>query len=392
MSGLAALAVAAGLWWAFRERPAGVDVAVVAAGTMTVAVEEDGIARVREVYRLSAPVAGRLDRTLLDEGDAVVANVTVVARLKPLDPPFLDDRTRAEITAAIDAAAAAVALAEAQQQSADAALTQARADLQRAERLATTGVVSESQLEKARAEVRVSEAQLASAAAQVKLRQSELASARARLIGPGDNAAGGGDSTCCVAVTAPIDGVVLDMLVRSEQVIAAGSPLADIGDPHDIEIAIDLLSQDAVRLAPGAPVTVTGYGGPPLTGRLRLVSPSAATKVSALGIEEQRVAALVDLDSPAPGLGHNFRVRAAIEEWRSDDAVTVPVAALFREGADWAAYRIEDGRARRVRLDIGRLNGRQAEVKAGLAAGDRVILHPSDVIADGTLVAARDGL
>ena len=255
MSGLAALAVAAGLWWAFRERPAGVDVAVVAAGTMTVAVEEDGIARVREVYRLSAPVAGRLDRTLLDEGDAVVANVTVVARLKPLDPPFLDDRTRAEITAAIDAAAAAVALAEAQQQSADAALTQARADLQRAERLATTGVVSESQLEKARAEVRVSEAQLASAAAQVKLRQSELASARARLIGPGDNAAGGGDSTCCVAVTAPIDGVVLDMLVRSEQVIAAGSPLADIGDPHDIEIAIDLLSQDAVRLAPGAPGT-----------------------------------------------------------------------------------------------------------------------------------------
>lgn len=386
---IAAALGAGALWWAFAEQPVGADLVTIGEGPMTVNVEEDGVSRVREVYRVSAPVSGRLDRSILDVGDPVEAGKTVIARLNPVAPSFLDDRARAEVLAAIDAAAAAVGLAAAERLSVEASLDQARADLERAERLAKSGVVSESQLEKARADVAVYTAKLASAAAQVKLRESELASAKAKLIEPGALASADNSPSCCVAVTSPADGVVLEIHAKSEQVIAAGSPLADIGNPADLEVEVDLLSQDAVRLAPGAAVSIYGFGGDAIKGRLRLVAPAAETKVSALGIEEQRVAAIVDLDGPAPKLGHNFRVRAAIEEWHADKAVIAPVAALFRVGRDWAAFRVVDNRAERVTVDIGRMNGREAEVKSGLAAGDRVIVHPSDTISDGTLIAPR---
>lgn len=386
---LAALAVAASLAWAFRERPVGVDAAAVTEGSMTVNIEEDGVARVREVYRISAPIAGRLDRSILAAGDKVTAGKTVIARLKPVDPPFLDERSRAEILAGVNAAAAAVALAEAELKRVEAALGQAMSDLERAERLAKTGVVSESQLEKARADVLVNEALVASANAQVALRESELSSMRAKLIQPGAPEGGAAGDACCVSVFAPVDGVVLALLAKSEQVIAAGSPLADVGDPASLEIAVDLLSQDAVRLRPGAAVAISGYGGPEIAGTLRLVSPAAETKVSALGIEEQRVLALVDLAGPAPGLGHNFRVRAAIEEWRGDHAVIAPVTALFRSGSAWSVFRIDGDRVRRVAIDVGRMNGREAEVRSGLKPGDLVVVHPGDAVADGVLIEVR---
>lgn len=386
---IAGAAMAGALWWAFQERPAGVDTAVVERGVMTVTLEEDGIARVRDVYRISAPVSGKLDRSLLSVGDAVKAGETVVARLAPVDPPFLDERTRAEIVAGIDAAAAAVGLAEADVLRARAALAQAVAELERAERLAKSGVVSDSQLQRARVDVQVNEAAAASAAAQVKLRESELESMKARLIEPGGMSAGSA-ANCCVSVHAPIDGVVLSLAVKSEQVIQAGSPLAEVGDPLDLEVAVDLVSQDAVKLKPGAPVRIYGYGGgADLAGRLRLVSPAAVTKVSALGIEEQRVAAIVDLDGPVQGLGHNFRVRAAIEEWRRDDAIMAPLSALYRTGSQWAAFRVNGDRAEHVVLEVGRMNGRVAEILSGLSAGDTVIVHPGDAIADGTLIARR---
>lgn len=387
--GLAAILAAAALWWAFSERPVGVDLATIAEGPMTVTIEEDGVARVREVYRISAPVSGTLDRSLLKVGDRVEAGKTIVARLKPASPPFLDERARAEVRAGIDAAQAAVALAAAELLRARAALEQAQAELARIERLAKTGVASESTLDKARADVRVNEALVASANAQVALRRSELSSVEAKLIEPGTGDEAGSAGNCCVAVTAPINGVVLDILAKSEQVVAAGSPLAELGDPADLEIAVDLLSQDAVKLSPGAAVSVRGYGGAPIAGTLRLVAPAAVTKVSALGIEEQRVAAIVDLAEPAPRLGHNFRVRAAIEEWRSDRAIVAPVTALFRVGAEWAAFRVKGDRAERVTVAVGRFNGREAEVKSGLAPGDRVVVHPSDTLADGVLVAPR---
>lgn len=386
---IVAALTAGGLWWAFKERPVGVDVATVVEEPMTVVIEEDGIARVREVYRVSAPVSGTLDRTLLKAGDRVEAGKTVVARLKPTAPPFLDERTRAEIRAGIDAGEAAVALAAAELLRAKAALDQAQSELERIERLAKNGVASESTLDKARAEVRVNEALVASANAQVALRQSELSSMRAKLIEPGAAGPDGPGENCCVSVLSPIDGVVLDILAKSEQVVLAGSPLAEIGDPAALEVAVDLLSQDAVKLSPGAPVNIVGYGGEPISGTLRLVSPAAVTRISALGIEEQRVAAIVDFDAAAPRLGHNFRVRAAIEEWRSDKSVIVPVTALFRVGSQWAAFRLVGDRVERATVEIGRLNGREAEVKSGLSSGDRVVVHPSDTLADGVLVAPR---
>ena len=390
---VAAAALAAAIW-AFMPAPIAVDVAAIERGALDVSVSEEARTRVRDIYTVSAPIGGTLRRAPREVGDQVIAGETVVAVIEPAAPAFLDARARREAEAAVEAAQAMVALAEAQLREASVLLSKARSDFARAEQLRQSGDISASRYDEARAALATAEARVESAEATLAVRQQELQIAEARLVGPHAAGPEGAEETaCCLLLRAPIDGEVLSVAQESEQVVAAGTPLLEIGDISKIEIVVEMLSSDAARVRPGFPAVIDGWGGAtPLPARVRRVEPAGFTKVSALGIEEQRVAALVDLDGPAPGLGHNFRVRAAIEEWRSDDAVTVPVAALFREGADWAAYRIEDGRARRVRLDIGRLNRRQAEVKAGLAAGDRVILHPSDVIADGTLVAARDGL
>lgn len=386
---LVVAAIIAGFAYALREKPQPVDTGVVERGPLRVTISQEGITRVRDVYAVSAPIAGHLARTVLDEGDRVKADVTLVAAIHPLDPPLIDRRSEAELTAARDAARAAVSMAETDYRRIKSDLDFARDNLERAVQLAKTRYIAESQLQKARTDVEVAEAQLASAAAAIELRKAELASAEARLIQPASAPADRGGS-CCVYVTAPVDGVVLTVFAKSEQPVATGTKIAEIGDPSDLEVAVDLLSSDAVRIAPGAKAEIVDWGGDrALPAVVRRIDPAGFTKVSALGIEEQRVNLVLDLQESDPRLGHNFRVYARLTLWEGDDVLQVPLSALFRDGRNWSLFVIRDGRARQTEVGIGHMNDEHAEVLSGLAPGDVVILHPSDTLSDGSLVEPR---
>jgi HlyD family secretion protein len=385
---LLGVTVIGGFAFALREKPVLIDTAEIVEAPMKVSVLQEGKTRVRDVYTVSSPIAGHLARTVLEEGDPVKANATVIAAIHPLDPPLIDDRTLAELKAAVEGAEAAVTMAETQYESASVNLSLSERELKRSEDLARTSVISESTLLKARTDLKTKLAAVAEARAAIDLRKAELATARAKLMQPNDSAAPGG-RTCCVNVTAPVDGVVLAVFAKSEQPVAVGAKIAEIGDPAKLEIVVDLLSSDAVKLGPGTEARILDWGGEPLNASVRRIDPAAFTKVSALGIEEQRVNAILDLGTTDPRLGHGFRVYAELTVWQSPGALQIPIGALFRNGRDWSAFAVRDGRAEEMRLSIGHMNDETAEVLAGLSAGDVVILHPSDVIAEGTLVSQR---
>ncbi|MCO6178807.1 efflux RND transporter periplasmic adaptor subunit [Ciceribacter sp. RN22] len=382
-------AIIAGFVYALREKPQPVDTGVVERGGLRVMISQEGITRVRDVYTVSAPIAGHLARTVLNEGDRVKADVTMVAAIHPLDPPLIDRRSEAELAAARDAARASVSMSETDYRRIKSDLDFARDNLERAVQLAKTRYIAESQLQKARTDVEVLEAQLASAGAAIELRKAELASAEARLVQPA-SAPAASERSCCVYVTAPVDGVVLTVFAKSEQPVATGTKIAEIGDPSDLEVAVDLLSSDAVRIAPGARAEIVDWGGERvLPAVVRRIDPAGFTKVSALGIEEQRVNLVLDLQESDPRLGHNFRVYARLTLWEGEDVLQVPLSALFRDGRNWSLFVIRDGRARQTEVGIGHMNDEHAEVLSGLAPGDVVILHPSDTLSDGSLVEPR---
>lgn len=387
----AALGVAGFFAWALWPRPVLVDLATIGRTTLEVTVEDEGVTRIRDVYTISAPTAGKMLRSPLTVGDAVVAEKTVVARFEPGDPVFLDARSRRVAEAAVEAAKSAVSLAEAQVDQARSQLAFARADLRRATELAERQTIAERALEKARLDVATAESAVASALATLDVRRRELESARAQLIQPGQG--GEPSSACCIEVKAPVNGRVLKLITESEQVVPAGSPLVEIGDPHDLEIVVDLLSRDAVRVASGQTARIESWGGEgTLAARVRRVEPTAYTKVSALGIEEQRVKVVLDFVDPPEAwsrLGHVFRIVARIVVWRGEAVATVPIGALFRSGESWAVFTVVDGRARLKRIEIGERNQRFARVVSGLAEGEQVVLHPSDSVRDGIRAEQR---
>ena len=390
---LAGITVAVGAgWWAFRPQPVAVDMAAIERGALEVTVSDDGTTRIIDVYSVSAPVTGTVQRTPGSVGDKVEAGRTTVAMIRPAAPAFLDVRSRREAEAALAAAAAAVQLAEAQAVEAEAELDLARSEQRRVEELARRNVVSERMFEEANAAVRRAEARLDIAAATLEMRQREMESAEARLIGP-ETGAGAENGDCCVTVRAPVDGDILTIHHESEAVVAAGTPLVEIGDPAKLEVVAELLSADAVRIREGAEARVEGWGGAPLEARVRRIEPSGFTKVSTLGIEEQRVRVILDLTGGAqarPGLGHGYRVTVAIVVKRHDDVLLVPLGALFRQGSDWAVFVAgADDRAALRKIGIGARDARHALVEAGLAEGERVILHPSDRVAAGVAVTMR---
>ncbi len=392
---LGAAIVAAGLVYAFWPQPLPVDLARIDRGPLVVTIDGDGRTRVRDVYVVSAPISGRVLRVEPHVGDIVEENETVLAVVQPTDPTFLDRRARAQAQSAAKAAEAAFALAEAEQARALAELDFARSELRRARELAKRGNVSERDLDRARLQVRTADAALATAKATVEMRRFDLETALAALIQPGEGGAAVAEGQCCIEVYSPVDGTVLRVIQESESVVAAGTPLVEVGDAADLEIVVDLLSSDAVRVATGAEVLVEDWGGgDSLSARVRRVEPYGFTKVSALGIEEQRVNVLVDFTEPAArwrNLGHGYRVETRIVEWRGEDVLRLPLGALFRDGEAWAVFVMADGVARLRRIEIDHANGRRAEVTAGLAEGERVILHPSDLVADGVRVVARGG-
>lgn len=381
-------AILAAFAWALREQPALVDVAAVRAGPMQVTIREDGVTRVREVYTVSTPMAGRISRTLLSEGDHVEAGKTVIAAIYPLDPPLIDARTNAELDAARTAARSGVDIAESELQRAQTALRIAREDLERAIRLRAPGVISQSALQETRNQVDLQEAAVEAARSTVAFRRAELASAEARFLQPDPLDPRSGD--CCIRLYAPIDGSVLNVRTRSEQAVQAGSPIAEIGDTSDLEVVVDVLSADAVRIIPGMRALLHEWGGDrPLEARVDKIEPAAFTRVSALGIEEQRVNVLLELVEGDPRLGHGFRNVAELVVWECAQCLQVPISALFRTGNEWSAFVVEGQRLRTASLRIGNMNNEMAEVLDGLEAGDIVVVHPSDSVEAGSLVEIR---
>jgi HlyD family secretion protein len=392
--GALGLAILAAFTAALWPRPVPIDSAPIARGPLTVTVDEEGKSRIRDVYVISAPTSGRILRSTLKAGHEVLKG-QVVAVIEPGVPPFLDLRGRRELEAVIEAARAAVRLAEAELAAARTELAYAERELARSIPLSKSQVIPERQLEKARLDAETRKAALARAEANRELRWRELESAIARRIGPEQAPPAGADeNTPYVSVGSPIGGRVLKVLQESEHVVAQGTPLVEIGDPQNLELVVELLSNEAVRVRPGARAAVEGWGGLQLGARVERIEPAGFTKVSALGIEEQRVRVILALEGdPAErtGLGHDYRVLVRIVVEASADALLVPTGALFRKGDAWAVFTVAGGRARTTLIEVGARNNRHAEVLEGLEAGARVILHPSDRVVEGVRVAERRG-
>lgn len=389
-----AAAVVLAIVWLFWPRAVPVDFAVVAAGPLQVSISDEGETRVRDIFVVSAPVPGLMRRIALEAGDEVVAGKTLVARIEPSAPTFLDQRSEAEARAAVAAAEAAQTLALASVRRAEAELDFAQAELRRFRSLAERDTVSANDLDAADRRARTAAAAVDEALAAQRMRDSELTQTRARLIAPGLVRRRRSADCDCVEVASPVSGSVLRVLHESETVVASGMPLLEIGNPRDLEIVTDLLSTEAVRVLPGQPVLIEAWGGEqPLNGVVRRVEPFGFTKVSALGIEEQRVNVVIDFTDPAERwqrLGHGYRVEPRIVLAVSPDALKLPRAALFRDGEHWAVFVRDSGRARLRHVQLGLENGLEAEVLQGLEAGEAVVLQPGDRVSAGTRVTARD--
>jgi HlyD family secretion protein len=364
-----------------------VDVVRVERRAMQVTIDEEGETRVRDRFVVSAPVAGRLQRVELEPGDTVTKGA-VVARLVPTDAPLLDPRTRAEYGAAVEAARAAVTQAQAERDRAAATLDQARNILRRRDQLVEAGAVAREDLETARRDVATAESALRATEAAVSQATHQLELARARLQTPS------GSGGRVIELRAPVDGVVLKRKHESEAVVPAGETLLDIGDPGRIEVVSDLLSTDAVRVSPGMPVRIEQWGGGhPIEARVRRVEPSGFMKVSALGVEEQRVNVIIDFADPGAAvksLGDGYRVEVRVVQWQADSVVTVPVGALFRRGDGWAVFAVDGGFARRREVELGHRNNDVGEIVKGLQPDETVVLHPPDTLTDGARVRRRD--
>lgn len=401
VGGLLLALLAAAMVWAFLPRPVPVDTVAVAPADLIVTADGEGETRVRDMYVVSAPVAGRVLRIAVAVGDPIRAGETVLATIVPIDPGFLDARARAQASSEVRRAEAALALAEADRARAEADRVLAAAEGERAERLAVRGIVSDSQLDRTFAALRAAEAAVASQEAAVGVRRSELDAARAALMIPaGPPASGDAAAACCLQVRSPVDGTLLRLRHQSEALVAAGEPLVDLGDLDDLEVVVDLLSTDAVKVRPGQRAIIDQWGGEDLAAAVRRVEPLGFTEVSALGIEEQRVRVVLDFTGPRAAraaLGHGYRVRARIVIQQAEGALAVPIGTVFRppaapdqDAAAWAVFAVEDGRARLRPITAGVFTERMVEVTAGLSSGDIVLLHPSDRVADGTRVVRRD--
>lgn len=387
LGALAALGLVALIVVAWMPTAVPVDLAAAERGKLEVTVDEDGRSRVKDRYVVSAPLTGNLARIELEPGDAVEAGA-VIARLVPLAAPMLDARTRSTSEAQVAAAGAAQRQAAAQIERARAALEYARREAELVRSLRAKGAATDREVEKAALDERTAQAELTSAEFGARVATYELATANAAL----GRLKGGKPSGDEQEVLSPVGGRVLRVVTQNEGVVQPGSPLVEIGDPRALEITVDILTSDATLVKSGCAVRLEHWGGPPLAGRVRLVEPSAFTRVSSLGVEEQRVNVVIELTDPYPAwssLGDGYRIEARIVTWSSDDVLTVPMSAVFRRGDGWAAYAVEDGKARLRPVEVGHRTDSRVEITKGLVAGDRVITHPSDRVTEGVEVKAR---
>jgi HlyD family secretion protein len=388
---LATAAVAALIVYSFLPRPIQIDIGSVKRGSLIVTVNEDGRTRVKERYVISAPLSGRMQRIALKAGDPVKARDTRITVIEPTDPELLDPRVRAETEARVQSATAAEKRAEANVAAAEADLKFAQVEFEREKALQDKGVTAARELDDAehRRDVAAEALEAARFALQTARYEREQAEAAFVRSAPGTTA----DVNWLYEVSSPIDGKVLRVMKESAAVVTPGTELVEVGDPTKLEVAVDVLSSDAVRIRPGAHVFLDGWGGDyPLNARVRVVEPSAFTKISALGVEEQRVWVIADFTDPIerrPTLFDQYRVDARIVTWSGDNVLKVPAGALFRSGDAWAVFAVNGGHAKLRTIRVAHNNGLEAEVLDGLAEGDAVILHPGDRIDDGSRVEVR---
>ncbi len=386
VGGIAALGVLAMLILAWMPKAVGVEVARASRGPMRVTVDEDGRTRVKDRYVVSSPLLGSVARTSLHPGD-MVKQATVLARIVPLSSPLLDDRSRGSAEAKVAAATAAREQAKAQIERAKVALGFAKQEAERQRSLRAKDTISQVELDRSEVNLRTLAAELASAEFGARVADYDLRMANATL--GRIRSRGKGDASEQMEIPSPIEGMVLKVIQQSEGVAQAGTALVELGDPRALEIAVDLLTSDAPRVRPGALVSIDRWGGEALKGRVRLVEPSAFTRVSALGVQEQRVNAIIDLETPYEvwaALGDGYRVETHIVVWEASDAVAVPASAVFRRGEEWAAFVVEQGLARLRVVKLGQRDSLRVQIESGLEDGQQVVLHPSDAVVDGAKV------
>ena len=376
--------VAWGLW----PKPVVIETGTVTRGPLTVRVSEEGKTRVRNRYVVAAPVAGKMRRVSLKPGDEVQAGVTILTAIEPVAPPLLDPRARAQAEAVVSMTEASRKQAAESLEAKHAALKMAAADRDRMRAVTRGGSLSESDRDKTEGDASIKAAEVRAAEFSLQVIDYELAQARAAMERPDSNS-----SENILQMKSPVSGRVLKVMQESEMVVAPGTPILEIGDPTDIEIEAEILSRDAVTIHPGDLVEVGQWGGEtPLQGRVRRVEPAAFTKISALGVEEQRVIVLsdlVDVPAAARALGDRYRVEVSVAVWQSDDVLIVPAGALFREGNAWQTYIFRNGTAKLTPVQAGHSDGRFTEILSGVEAGDEVLLHPPDTVKDGASVIKR---
>lgn len=382
ISALVLLAVIYG----FRARPVPVDMEKAKRAPMRVTIDEEGKTRVKDRFVVTAPVAGYLRRISLKVGDRVEKG-QVVAELEPPRAGVLDPRSRAAAEAAVRSAEAALEVARRNARAAGADAEYARANLERTQSLLEAGYVSKNEMELAQTEAKRTGAGLLSAEAAVEVARFELEGARAAL----RHWTGGADKE--VVVRAPTEGRVLKLHRESEGMVAPAEPLMDIGNPDRLEITAEVLSTEAVRIMPGSPVIFERWGGEmPLTGIVRVVEPAGFTKVSSLGVEEQKTLVISDITSTEgwrPLLGDGYKVDARFIIWEGKDVLQVPASALFRKEAGWAVFAVKKDRAEERRVELGRQSGLAAQIISGIEEGETVILHPDESIRHGARVRQR---
>ncbi|QDV75857.1 efflux RND transporter periplasmic adaptor subunit [Botrimarina mediterranea] len=381
--------VVAGLVLAFWPEPTPVEMAQAKRDTVLVTVDEDGKTRIKDKYVVSAPLSGRLLRIDLDPGDTVEADKTVLTVLEPRDPELLDARTLAQTEARVHAAQALLAKTAIEIERAMIEADNAESEMMRVRQAASGGGLTQSELETAETRHKMAAegirvAQYAREIAEFELDQAKAALIRSQQNGPSEV------EEWAFPIRSPIDGRVLRVFQESSAVVTAGTPLLELGAPSDLEVEVDVLSSDAVAIQPGDRVILERWGGArPLEGRVRLIEPAGFTKVSSLGVEEQRVNAIIDLVDPPDqrrDLGDGFRVEARIVTDEAKDVVTVPASALFRQGDRWSAFKVVEGVAKLTPVTVGRRNDTLCEITEGITEGDTVVIHPSDRVSDGVRV------
>jgi HlyD family secretion protein len=354
-------------------------------------VVEEGKTRIRNRYVVAAPVAGQMRRVSLKAGDEVKAGVTVITTIEPTLSPLLDPRARTQAEARVKTAEAAKMQAAQSLDMAKTAEKFALTNWERARKLVNSGSISDTDRDNAERDAEMKQREVRAAEFALKVTEFELEQARAALL---QFDAPATEGVVTVPVTAPVSGRVLKVMQESAMVVSPGTQILEVGDPADLEIEAEILSRDAVAIKPGSEVLVEQWGGPePLKARVRRVEPAAFTKVSALGVEEQRVIVLSDLVNPpaeAAALGDRYRVEVRVAIWHRDDVLLVPSGALFREGSEWKTFAFSGGAAKKVTLEAGRSDGRKTEVIKGLEAGTSVLLHPPDTVKDGVAMIARE--